>query len=152
MTGKGDRGCSGDPSSRNVTLAKTSSPFADSLALLQEALADTPVQALPAFVAELERLKAQAWSKLSPPRTDKSGRSIAVPDGARGSSVDQDSELEYLSIRDLARRIGYEEGTIRNLMSCGVFKLGEHYVKPRGRILFKWPAIQCWLETTGSRS
>jgi hypothetical protein len=53
---------------------------------------------------------------------------------------------EYLSIRALSQRIPYAEQTIRNLMSGGVFKLGEHYVKPRGRVVFKWSAMRAWLE------
>ena len=55
-------------------------------------------------------------------------------------------EEEYLSIRALAQRIPYAEQTIRNLMSRGVFRLGEHYVKPRGRVMFRWSAVQAWLE------
>jgi len=53
---------------------------------------------------------------------------------------------EYLSIRELSQRIPYAQQTIRNLMSRGVFKLGKHYVKPRGRVVFKWSAVQAWLE------
>jgi hypothetical protein len=53
---------------------------------------------------------------------------------------------EYLSIRDLARRIPYAEGSIRNLISRRSFRLGEHYLKPHGRVVFKWPAVQAWLE------
>src|SRR5437867_7182710 len=90
----------------------------------------------------LERLKAQAWAKLSPHPLKDNTQGVAH-DGI-GALVDQDPELEYLSLHDLARRIDYAEGTIRNLMSQGVFKLGQHYVKPRGRILFKWTAIRNW--------
>lgn len=79
---------------------------------------------------------------------DNSGQPIPVSDKSGSTPVDQDSNMEYLSIHDLANRIGYAEGTIRNLMSDGVFKLGEHYVKPRGRIFFKWPAVRSWLEAT----
>jgi hypothetical protein len=53
---------------------------------------------------------------------------------------------EYLSIRELARRIPYAEGSIRNLISRGSFRLGEHYLKPHGRVVFKWAAVQAWLE------
>jgi hypothetical protein len=52
---------------------------------------------------------------------------------------------EYLSVADLSRRIPYAPQTIRNLMSRGVFRLGVHYVKPRGRVIFKWSAIRAWL-------
>jgi len=129
---------------------ETSDPLVDSLGRLQEALTNAPVQALPAVIVELERLTAQAWARLSPPPLKDSTRAVAH-DG-HGGLVDQDSELEYLSIHDLARRINYSEGTIRNLMSQGVFKLGQHYVKPRGRILFKWPAIRSWLEHKGTEN
>lgn len=53
---------------------------------------------------------------------------------------------EYLSTRELARRIPYAEGSIRNLISGGSFRLGEHYLKPHGRVVFKWTAVQAWLE------
>lgn len=53
---------------------------------------------------------------------------------------------EYLSLRDLCRRIPYAEQTLRNLMHQGVLRLGVHYLKPRGRLIFKWSAIQAWLE------
>ncbi len=53
---------------------------------------------------------------------------------------------EYLSIRELTRRIPYAEGSIRNLISRGSFRLGEHYLKPHGRVVFKLAAVQAWLE------
>ncbi len=53
---------------------------------------------------------------------------------------------EYLSIRQLCERIPYKEQTIRNLMAQGVLKRGEHYIKPRGRIMIRWSAVQAWLE------
>jgi hypothetical protein len=53
---------------------------------------------------------------------------------------------EYLSIADLSKRIPYAPQTIRNLMSGGVFQLGVHYMKPRGRVIFKWSAVQAWIE------
>jgi predicted DNA-binding transcriptional regulator AlpA len=61
-------------------------------------------------------------------------------------SVDQHASQEYVSIRELSRLIGYAEGTIRNLMSEGEFRLGVHYMKPRGRILFKTSAVRAWIE------
>ncbi len=53
---------------------------------------------------------------------------------------------EYLSITDLSKRIPYAAQTIRNMMSTGVLKRDVHYVKPRGRVIFKWSAVQAWLE------
>jgi len=52
---------------------------------------------------------------------------------------------EYLSVAELSKRIPYAQQTIRNMMSRGVLKLGVHYVKPRGRVILKWSAIQAWL-------
>ena len=138
--------------SETLGVAKVSHPLADPLARLQQALAEAPVQALPALIGELEKLKAQAWSKLARHSTDNTGQPIPVSDKSGSTPVDQTSELEYLSIRELGNRTGYAEGTIRNMMSAGIFKLGEHYVKPRGRILFKRSAMRRWLETTVSRS
>jgi hypothetical protein len=58
---------------------------------------------------------------------------------------------EYLSIRDLASRIPYGAQTIRNLLSAGELRLGVHYFKRdgRGRPIFKWTAVQAWLEGQG---
>jgi len=140
----------GDSLRERLRSHEISDPLVDSLVRLQEALTDAPVQALPAVIVEMERLSVQAWARISPPPLKGSTRSFAH-DGA-GALVDQDSELEYLSIHDLARRMNYAAGTIRNLMSQGVFKLGLHYVKPRGRVLFKWPAIRSWLEHKGTEN
>jgi len=93
--------------------------------------------------------RAQAWwacrdcgalfapvARTRPPHSATLSNSVsASPNGA-----------EYLSIRELARRIPYAEGSIRNLISRGSFRLGEHYLKPHGRVVFKWPAVQAWLE------
>jgi len=59
--------------------------------------------------------------------------------------IDGGTDVEYLSVRELATRIPYSEGAIRNLMTRGVFRLGEHYLKPRGRVAFRWSAVQAWL-------
>jgi hypothetical protein len=53
---------------------------------------------------------------------------------------------EFLSIADLCKRIPYAPQTIRNLMSAGVLKRNLHYMKPRGRIMFKWSAVLAWIE------
>ncbi len=60
-----------------------------------------------------------------------------------------DAQDEYLSIAQLAQRIPYAEQTIRNLMSQGILRRDVHYVKPRGRVMFKWSAVQAWLEGSG---
>jgi len=53
---------------------------------------------------------------------------------------------EYLTVAQLSRRIPYQPQTIRNLMSKNVLRPGIHYLKPRGRVMFRWSAIQAWLE------
>jgi len=55
------------------------------------------------------------------------------------------SVREYLSVKELAQLIPYREQTIRNLISAGEFKEGVHYCKRRRRVIFKWSAIQLWL-------
>lgn len=65
--------------------------------------------------------------------------------------VDGRESGEYLSIRELAQRIPYAEQTIRNLMTLGVFRLGEHYIKPRSRVMFRWSQVRTWLEQQGAR-
>lgn len=132
--------------------ASLAPPLAEPIARLHKALAEAPVDGLPAFIGELEKLKAEAWSKLSRDPMNIRSEPTAVHDRSGNSPVDQPSELEYLSIRELGNRTGYAEGTIRNMMTAGIFKLGEHYVKPRGRVLFKRSAIRRWLETAASRS
>jgi hypothetical protein len=66
--------------------------------------------------------------------------------GLERPSGDGTADQEYVSIRELSRRIPYAEGSIRNLMSRGALRLGEHYVKPQGRVMFRWRAIRAWLE------
>ena len=60
-----------------------------------------------------------------------------------------DTELCYLSVRQLAARIPYAEQTIRNLMSSGELVEGEHFFKRRGRVIFSWPAMRAWVEQQG---
>ena len=55
--------------------------------------------------------------------------------------IDAREPEEYLSVQQLAARIGYRPQTIRNLMSRGVFQLDVHYFKPFGRPLFKWSSV-----------
>lgn len=67
------------------------------------------------------------------------------PANTPADSIDVAPPLEYLSIRQLAGRIPYSEGAIRNMMSRGVFRLGVHFTKPNGgRPVFHWPAVQDW--------
>jgi hypothetical protein len=76
--------------------------------------------------------------------SDAASRPLAPVSNLRSVQPDPPGE-EYLSIRDLSQRIPYAEQTIRNLMSQGVFRLGEHYLKPRGRVMFRWSVVRAWL-------
>ena len=55
--------------------------------------------------------------------------------------IDAREAEEYLSVQQLAARIGYRPQTIRNLMARGIFQLDVHYFKPFGRPLFKWSSV-----------
>jgi hypothetical protein len=79
------------------------------------------------------------FSPAGPPRARESEAApLPVP-------VDGAGAVAYLSGRELARRIPYCEGSIRNLMSQGQLKAGIHYLKPGGRVIFRWSAVQAWL-------
>ena len=53
---------------------------------------------------------------------------------------------EYLSVKELSRRIKMPPGTIRNLIWKKEFLEGIHFVKPTPRkILFIWSAVEKWL-------
>ena len=60
-----------------------------------------------------------------------------------------DDSKEFLSIRELAERIPYSEGTVRNMISGGDFIRGVHYVKPKGRVIFRWSRVVEWIESEG---
>lgn len=74
------------------------------------------------------------------------------PAGSPTEPIDGRPAPEYLSIRQLADRIPYSEGAIRNMISRGVFRLGVHYTKPNGgRPVFHWPAVQEWTRSRSDR-
>jgi hypothetical protein len=102
-------------------------------ALPQQVLDGLPLDALvelrQQYRYQLADLEASITRRLAQPRAEQ----------------DVHENGEYLTIDELAGRIGYEEQTIRNLMGKGVFRLGVHYLKPRGRVLFQWPAVEAWL-------
>ena len=53
---------------------------------------------------------------------------------------------EYLSVKELSRRIKMPPGTIRNLIWKKEFLEGTHFVKPTPRkLLFVWSAVEKWL-------
>src|SRR5262245_24040645 len=79
-------------------------------------------------------------------------RITSSPSGPSIDPIDARPGREYLSIRQLADRIPYAEGAIRNMMSRGVFLLGVHYTKPNGgRPVFYWHAIQEWARSQPDR-
>jgi len=74
------------------------------------------------------------------------------PTASSMDPVDATPGPEYLSVRQLADRIPYSEGAIRNMMSRGIFRLGVHYTKPNGgRPVFYWPVVQEWARSQPER-
>jgi len=61
------------------------------------------------------------------------------------SEPPQQHPKEYLTYQELAQRTGYEVQTLRNFVSKGIFKLGKHYFRPNGKVLFYWPAVEKWI-------
>lgn len=53
---------------------------------------------------------------------------------------------QYLTTKELSKRIKMSPGTIRNLVWKNEFKENVHYVKPTPRkILFVWSEVESWL-------
>lgn len=61
------------------------------------------------------------------------------------SRLREQGQQEYLSVKQLAALIPYSEQTIRNLISAGEFREGEHYYKRRARVVFRWSQVELWL-------
>ena len=54
---------------------------------------------------------------------------------------------EYLTVKELSERIKLAKQTIYNMIHRKEFLLNKHYYKPKAKIiLFKWSAIEKWLE------
>jgi excisionase family DNA binding protein len=54
---------------------------------------------------------------------------------------------EYLTVKELSERIKLAKQTIYNMIHQKEFVLNKHYYKPKAKIiLFKWSAIERWLE------
>ena len=54
---------------------------------------------------------------------------------------------EYLTVKELSGRIKLARQTIYNMIHKKEFVLHKHYYKPKAKIiLFKWSAIEKWLE------
>ena len=55
--------------------------------------------------------------------------------------------LKYLTTAEAAELLRMSNGTLRNKMSAGVFRQGEHYFRRAGsRPLFKRAALEAWIE------
>lgn len=52
----------------------------------------------------------------------------------------------YLSLAELSREIPFSEQAIRALMHRGELRDGEHYFRRGRRLVFKWAAIEAWIE------
>jgi predicted DNA-binding transcriptional regulator AlpA len=76
------------------------------------------------------------------------GSNNAASDTLRGETLSE----EYLSVKQVAKRIPYREQTIRNLMSAGEFKEGVHYYKRRRRVMFRWSEVEQWLRHRTERN
>ena len=58
---------------------------------------------------------------------------------------------EYLTVKELSERIKLAKQTIYNMIHKNEFVLNTHYYKPKAKIiLFKWSAIEKWLEGDSS--
>jgi hypothetical protein len=57
---------------------------------------------------------------------------------------------EYLTIKELAQRLGLTPKTVRNKMETGgIFRKGVHYFSPAGiGPRFKWSVVVDWLESS----
>ena len=54
---------------------------------------------------------------------------------------------EYITIIQVAERLGVKPKTIRNKIALGVFSEGVHYFRPPGLgTRFKWSAVAAWIE------
>ena len=60
---------------------------------------------------------------------------------------------EYLTTRELSKRIKMAPGTIRNLVWRNKFKQNIHYLKPTPRkLLFVWSEVLAWLHENSVRT
>jgi len=98
--------------------------------------ADSIMDAIaPALLSRLESALGELSSTVAQLRVASNSDSLLPRQEAR----------EYLSVKQLAALIPYSEQTIRNLISAGEFKEGEHYYKRRARVVFRWSQVERWL-------
>jgi hypothetical protein len=86
----------------------------------------------------------------SPLRIDELAAHVRIdPQFAKDLLFEMAKEItkEYLTIEEVAKRLSWEEKTVKNKMEAGIFQRGVHYFNPRGiRPRFKWSAVVAWLE------
>jgi hypothetical protein len=114
-------------------------------------VADALIKLRSSRLAEAEALSALVKAlvdTLGRDNCDAAGR--AAPQTGQPATPTSTPEQSYLSVRQLAERIPYAEHTIRNLMTTGALRQGEHYFKRQGRVMFSWPAMCRWVEERGS--
>ena len=93
-----------------------------------EDLASVPVEQVSPMLVHLSALQAALAARLPV------GPSAAPNEPLGG----------LYSVREIATKIPYAEKTIRNLMAAGELREGEHFYKPRGRVMFDLPAMLAW--------
>jgi hypothetical protein len=92
----------------------------------------------------------------SPLRIDELAAHVRIdPQFAKDLLLEMAQQLtkEFLTIEEVAKRLSWEEKTVKNKMEAGIFQRGVHYFNPRGiRPRFKWSAIVAWLEEKGTQT
>jgi hypothetical protein len=117
-----------------------------------------PLETLPALLAQLAAEQARlaavqgalAARLIGAPAAPAHVAPGTAPPSAGSPETGTEGSLTvdeaYLSIRQLASYIPYRPKSIRNLMTQGVFRDGEHYFKRRGRVMFSRRAVRAWVE------
>ena len=89
------------------------------------------------LLAALERLR-DARRREAEARLAEVDALAEIVTAAGGAGVRE----EYLSTKELADRLPYTEGTLRNLAAAGKFVKGEDYFKKGRRTIWRWSAVE----------
>jgi hypothetical protein len=58
---------------------------------------------------------------------------------------------EYLTVKELSKKIKFSKQSLYNLIHKGTLVLGKHYLKPTPKkVLFKWTEIETWMGETSA--